>query len=83
MNEEQRDKIAVDNGLSAGSVTNKVNQWRVDLGLPSANALRELGVTLKRVGITPAQCMCSVGFDSANMIGRDNTAVQDSGDLFH
>jgi len=64
----QIDKIAVDNGLSAGSVTNIVNEWRVDLGLPSANALRELGVTLKRVGITPAQC--ALGFRTATLMQR-------------
>ena len=29
---EQRDKIAVDNGLSAGAVTNIVNEWRQALG---------------------------------------------------
>ncbi|HYA83983.1 MAG TPA: hypothetical protein VEH06_11120, partial [Candidatus Bathyarchaeia archaeon] len=68
LNGEQRDKIAVDNGLSAGSVTNIVNEWRADLGLPSANALRELGVTLRRVGITPAQC--ALGFRTATLMHR-------------
>ena len=52
LNGEQRDKIAVDNGLSAGSVTNIVNQWRAALGFPTADALRELAVTLRKVGIT-------------------------------
>jgi hypothetical protein len=56
LNGEQRDKIAVDNGLSAGSVTNIVNEWRAALGFPTADALRELAVTLRRVGITAAQC---------------------------
>jgi hypothetical protein len=68
LNAEQRDKIAVDNGLSAGSVTNIVNEWRVDLGLPSANALRELGETLKRVGIAPSQC--ALGFRTATLMHR-------------
>jgi hypothetical protein len=54
--------------LQARSVTNIVNEWRVDLGLPSANALRELGVTLKRVGITPAQC--ALGFRTATLMHR-------------
>ena len=53
---EQRDKIAADNGLSAGSVTNIVNEWRTALGFPTADALRELGVTLRKLGIAAAQC---------------------------
>ena len=51
----QRDKIAGDNGLSAGAVTNIVNEWRDALGF-SADELRELAVTLRKIGITAAQC---------------------------
>jgi len=35
-----RDKIAVDNGLSAGAVTNTVNEWRLALGFSAADGLR-------------------------------------------
>ena len=52
LNGEQRDKIAVDNGLGAGSVTNVISEWRMALGFPIADALRELAVTLRRIGIT-------------------------------
>jgi hypothetical protein len=45
LNGEQRDKIAGDNGLGAGSVTNIVNEWRAALGSPTADALRDLAVT--------------------------------------
>ena len=65
---EQRDKIAVDNGLSAGAVTNIVNEWRQALGFHLADALRDLAVVLKRVGITPAQC--ALGFRVAMMLNR-------------
>ena len=34
---KQRDKIAVDNGLSAGAVTNTVNNWRQALGFAAAD----------------------------------------------
>jgi cell division protein FtsB len=65
---EQRDKIAVDNGLSAGAVTNIVNEWRQALGFSIVDALRELALTLKRIGITPAQC--AVGFRVAMMMNK-------------
>jgi hypothetical protein len=57
---EQRDKIASESGFSAGAVTNIVNDWKQGLGFAVADELRELGVTLKKIGITPVQC--AVGF---------------------
>jgi uncharacterized coiled-coil DUF342 family protein len=65
---EQRDKIAVDNGLSAGAVTNIVNNWRQALGFAAADELRDLAVTINKIGITPAQC--AVGFRVAMMMNR-------------
>jgi hypothetical protein len=68
LNGEQRDKIAGDNGLSAGSVTNIINEWRAALGFPTADALRELAVTLRRLGISAAQC--ALGFRVATLMLR-------------
>lgn len=64
----QRDRIAVANGLSAGAVTNIVNEWRQSLGLYVAETLRDLAVTLKKIGLSPAQC--AVGFRVAMMLNR-------------
>src|SRR5215469_6614990 len=66
LNGELRDKIAVDNGLGAGSVTNIVNEWRAALGFPTADSLRELAVTLRRVGSSAAQC--ALGFRIATLM---------------
>ena len=52
----QRDKIAGDNGLSAGAVTNIVNEWRHALGFSATDGLRELAVTLRKIGITAGEC---------------------------
>jgi DNA-binding transcriptional MerR regulator len=65
---KQRDRIAGDNGLSAGAVTNIVNEWRLGLGFSAADRLRDLAVTLKRVSITPAQC--ALGFRVAMTMNR-------------
>ena len=64
----QRDKIAGDSGLSAGAVTNIVNEWRDALGFSAADGLRELAVTLRKIGITAAQC--AAGFRVAMMMSR-------------
>jgi hypothetical protein len=49
----QRDMIAVNNALSAGAVTNIVNDFRRGLGSGVTDDL-DLGVTFRKVGITPA-----------------------------
>jgi hypothetical protein len=64
----QRDTIAADNGISAGALTNIVNEWRAAVGFAKADELRELGIMLRRVGITPAQC--ALGFRVGMIMNR-------------
>jgi hypothetical protein len=61
-----RDLIAVVTGLSAGAVTNIINQWRRGLSYPLADDLRELAVTFKKIGITATQC--ALGFRLATIM---------------
>jgi hypothetical protein len=63
-----RDVIAAESSLSAGAVTNLVNEWKRALGLGAADELRDLALTLKKVGITPAQC--AVGFRAAMIMSK-------------
>ncbi len=68
-----RDEIAKNNGISAGTVTNLVEEWRRAIGLYAANELRDLAVTLKKVGIAPAQC--AIGFRVTMMMNRLGVAI--------
>lgn len=61
-----RDLIAIDTGLSAGAVTNIINQWRRGLSYPLADDLREIAVTFKKIGITATQC--ALGFRLATIM---------------
>lgn len=61
-----RDLIADDTGSSSGAVTNIIDEWRQNLGIPIANDLRELAVTLKKIGITANQC--AAGFRIAMIL---------------
>src|ERR1051325_1882289 len=70
-----RDLIAANNGLSAGAVTNVVNEWRRGLGSAIIDDLRELGVTFRKVGITPAQC--ALGFRIAMMMAKLGVKKED------
>ena len=65
---EQRDRIAALSGLSAGAVTNIVLDWKQGLGLASAEELRVLATTLKKVGINAVQC--ATGFRITTMMNR-------------
>jgi hypothetical protein len=64
----QRDMIAANNGLSAGAVTNIVNEWRTGVGDAEIDDSRELGVIFRKVGITPAQC--AIGFRIAMLMSK-------------
>ena len=73
----ERDKIAFGHGLSAGAVTNIVNEWRQSIDFPVADELRELAVTLKKIGITPGECAigCRVSM-MMNRVGVGNDQLQ-------
>jgi hypothetical protein len=63
-----RDIIAANNGISAGAVTNIVYEWRHALGFSAADELRDLAITLKKVGVSAAQC--AVGFRVSMLMSK-------------
>jgi DNA-binding transcriptional MerR regulator len=63
-----RNDIASENSVSYGAVTNIVNEWRYNLGFAVADELRQLAVTMRKVGITAAQC--ALGFRLATVMLR-------------
>jgi hypothetical protein len=66
LNGKIRDTISRDHSLSAGAVTNIVNEWRNALSFPVADALRILGTILRKSGITASQC--ASGFRLARIV---------------
>jgi len=50
-----RDKIAPEFNISTGTVSNIIEQWKNRIGGFDANNLRELGLALKKAGISPLQ----------------------------
>ncbi len=61
-----RNDIAAENAVSSGAVTNMVNEWRHNLGFAVADDLRELAATMKKIGISAAQC--ALGFRIATIM---------------
>lgn len=49
----RRDAIGAKHGLSAGTVTNIVQECEVGMGKADADEIRELAVALKKLGIAP------------------------------
>ena len=56
MGGKTRDEIASEFNISTGSVSNIKQEWQNRIGVFEANNLRELGLALKKSGITPVQC---------------------------
>jgi hypothetical protein len=57
MGGKTRDEIASEFNISTGSVSNIKQEWQNRIGVFEANNLRELGLALKKAGITPVQCV--------------------------
>jgi hypothetical protein len=68
LNGESRDEIASKLNISAGAVTNIINEWRINLGSFIIDDLRELSLSLKNTGLSPTEC--AIGFRAAKMMQR-------------
>ncbi|HZI71277.1 MAG TPA: hypothetical protein VFD60_08955, partial [Nitrososphaeraceae archaeon] len=75
----RRDIIAQDNNISAGAVSNIINNWSIALGKPEADAFRELAKTLNVAGLTPAQC--AIGFRTMTLLREQNIDADGSAQL--
>ena len=65
---EQRDKIASDISIGAGTVTKIISEWKEEIGIPTADALRVLATELKRLNINASQC--AKGYKLLNIINN-------------
>mgnify|MGYP003579510870 CR=1 FL=1 len=69
---KSRDKIASEFNISTGSVSNIIKQWQNSIGVFDANNLRELGLALKKAGISPIQCANGLRiYNILNQLGID------------
>ncbi len=69
-----RDENASKNGLSEGGVTNIISEWKVGLSQPIADDIRELAVSLRKLGITAPEC--ASGLRVAVMLQRLGVAEE-------
>lgn len=60
--------IATECQVGTGTVSSIVAEWKHAVGLDLANLIRDIGVTLKKLGMSPAQC--ATGLRVANLIDR-------------
>lgn len=69
-----RNNIALASGISLGSVSNIINEWRHNLGIPIANELRDLAVILRQLNVTPVQR--AYGFRVVSIMQRIGVALE-------
>jgi hypothetical protein len=53
---DQRDKIASDIQLGAGTVSAVILEWKKNIGIPDANTLRQFATELRRAGVDTSEC---------------------------
>ena len=74
---QSRDPIAKANNISTGAVSNIAKEYEERLGRDVLYGLREIGILLKREGLTPAHC--AIGFRIMKMFadkGVDEEAAE-------
>jgi hypothetical protein len=72
-----RDKIAVQTGLSGGTVSNIIREWRDRLGNYEIEEMREFSVMCRKAGITPSQCVPAFrAFELQRRMGFDEDDLQ-------
>jgi hypothetical protein len=78
MSGKSRDKIAPEVNISTGSVSNIIEQWQNKIGVFDAKNLRELGLALKKAGISPIQCANGLRINNIiNQLGIDEDHLFD------
>lgn len=63
-----RSVIATECHVSTGAVSSIVAEWKHAVGLDLANLIRDIAVTLRKLGMSPAQC--ATGLRVANLIDK-------------
>ncbi len=56
LNGKTRDLISKQIGISAGGVSNTIKEWKMRIGVPEIEALRDFAITVKKSGLTMQQC---------------------------
>ncbi len=73
-----RDNIASEFNVSTCTVSNIIEQWENMIGVYDAQNLRELGLTLKKAGLTPSKCVDGLRITNIiNQLGIDKDHLFD------
>lgn len=74
---QPRNIISVECGLSNGAVTSIVDDWRRSTGLELSTLIRDIGVTLRKLGMSPAQCATGLRVSKLiERIGLDENSIE-------
>jgi hypothetical protein len=72
-----RNTISSECGLSNGAVSSIVDDWRRSTGLELAIIIRDIGVTLCKLGMSPAQCVRGLRVSKLiERIGLDENSIE-------
>ena len=75
LNGESREDIALTHNIGSSTVYNIVLEWSKSIGIEKADVLRELGVALKKNGLTVFDC--AKGFRILNIFKKYGIKEED------
>src|SRR5207245_8368330 len=74
---DSRDKIAADNHIGAGTVTNIINEWKKGVEDSDCDSLRQLTVSLKKQDIGFGELACSIRLNNyVKNIGTNEDKIE-------
>ena len=56
LNGKTRDQIALDAGISAGSASSIINDWKEGIGIPDIERVRDFSIKVRKSGMSINQC---------------------------
>ena len=82
LNGKSRDIIAQETGISLGSASNAIKEWKIQIGSLEAEEIREFAVLVKKSGISMEQC--TQGFRMVQLLKKlgIEEKIEDENDQF-
>ena len=72
-----RSEISSECGISTGAVSSIVDAWKRSTGLEVASLIRDIGVTLRSLGISPSQCATGLRISKlVERMGLDESSIE-------
>ncbi len=78
INGKTRNQIAIDNNTSTGNVSNITNEWKLRIGKPDGEEIRDFAKRFRKSGLSVKQCVD--GYRTAQLMRKTGILSEDEND---